>query len=200
MKLYYAPGACSLATHILLREAGQQFDLEKVDIRKKTTEHGEDWLSLNPKGYVPALRMDDGDILTENVVLHGYIADMKPELKLAPAHGTKARLKQDELAVYVSTEIHKSYGPLFNPAITDDARKAAIDRLHTRYKLIEQLLHFGSDVFRCGINDLFLVGFPPDLHRPRGFATAAYGFCNGTVTDHDGAHGAGVGDVGRATR
>ena len=143
MKLYYAPGACSLATHILLREAGLSFDLERVDIRKKTTEHGEDWMGLNPKGYVPALRMDDGDILTENVILHGYVADLKPELKLAPAHGTKARLKQDELAVYVSTEIHKSYGALFNPAITDDARKATIDKLQTRYRLIEQLLSDG---------------------------------------------------------
>ncbi len=143
MKLYYSPGACSLATHILLREAGLSFDLEKVDIRAKTTEHGEDWMALNPKGYVPALRLDDGDVITENVVLHGYIADQKPEAKLAPAHGTKARLKQDELAVYVSTEIHKSLGAMFNPAITDDARKATIDRLMARYKLIEQLLADG---------------------------------------------------------
>jgi glutathione S-transferase len=143
MKLYYAPGACSLATHILLREAGLPFDLEKVDIRNKTTEHGEDWLGLNPKGYVPALRMDDGDILTENLVLHGYVADLKPDSKLAPPHGTKARLRQDELAVYVSTEIHKTYGAMFNPAITDDARKAAIDRLHSRYRLIEALLADG---------------------------------------------------------
>ena len=143
MKLYYAPGACSLATHILLREAGLPFDLEKVDIRAKTTEHGEDWMALNPKGYVPALRLDDGDVITENVVLHGDIADQKAQTNLAPAHGTKARLKQDELAVYVSTEIHKSFGALFNPAITDDARKATIDRLMTRYKLIEQLLADG---------------------------------------------------------
>lgn len=143
MKLYYAPGACSLATHILLREAGLPFDLEKVDLRAKTTEHGEDWLALNPKGYVPALRLDDGDVVTENVVLHGYVADQKPELKLAPAHGTKARLKQDELAVFISTEIHKGYGPLFNPAITEDARKAAIDRLMTRYTTIEKLLSDG---------------------------------------------------------
>jgi len=143
MKLYYAPGACSLATHILLREAALPFELEKVDIKKKTTEHGEDWMALNPKGYVPALRLDDGDVVTENVVLHGYVADQKPETKLAPAHGTKARLKQDELAVYISTEIHKSYGPLFNPAITDDARKAAIDKLMSRYKLIEQRLSDG---------------------------------------------------------
>lgn len=143
MKLYYAPGACSLATHILLREAGLPFDLEKVDIRNKTTEHGEDWLAVNPKGYVPALRLDDGDVVTENVVLHGYVADQKPETKLAPAHGTKARLKQDELAVFISTEIHKGYSPLFNPAITDEARKGVIDRLHARYKLVEKLLSDG---------------------------------------------------------
>lgn len=143
MKLYYSPGACSLATHILLREAGLPFDLEKVDIRAKTTENGEDWMAVNPKGYVPALRLDDGDVVTENVVLHGYVADQKPEAKLAPAHGTKARLKQDELAVYVSTEIHKNFGPLFNPAITDDARKATIDRLKGRYTLIEKLLSDG---------------------------------------------------------
>lgn len=142
MKLYYMPGACSLATHILLREAGLPVELERVG-RDKKTEHGEDFLSVNPKGYVPALRMEDGDILTENVVVHGYVADLKPEAKLAPAHGTKARVKQDELAVYVSTEIHKSFGALFNPAITDDARKATIDKLMTRYKLIEQLLADG---------------------------------------------------------
>ena len=143
MKLYYAPGACSLATHILMREAGLPVELEKVNVRNKSTEHGEDWMGLNPKGYVPALRMDDGEVLTENLVIHGYIADLKPETKLAPAHGTKARLRQDELAVYVSTEIHKTYGAMFNPAITDDARKGAVDRLSMRYKLIEQLLSDG---------------------------------------------------------
>ncbi|RYG32899.1 MAG: glutathione transferase GstA [Burkholderiales bacterium] len=142
MKLYYMPGACSLASHILLREANLPVELERVG-RDKKTEHGEDFLAVNPKGYVPALRMEDGDILTENVVVHGYIADLKPESKLAPAHGTKARVKQDELAVYISTEIHKSYGPLFNPAITEDARKATIDKLHSRYKLIEQILADG---------------------------------------------------------
>jgi len=140
MKLYYAPGACSLATHILLREAGLPVELERVDIRNKTTEHGEDWMGLNPKGYVPALRLDDGEILTVNLVLHGYIADLKPDARLAPASGTKTRLRQDELAVYVSTEIHKTFGAMFNPAMTEDARKATIDRLYTRYKLIEKLL------------------------------------------------------------
>jgi glutathione S-transferase len=84
--------------------------------------------------------LDDGEIFTENLVLHGYIADLKPDARLAPAHGTKARLRQDELAVYVSTEIHKTFGAMFNPAMTEDARKATIDRLYTRYKLIEKLL------------------------------------------------------------
>src|SRR5262245_42834083 len=106
MKLYYMPGACSLATHILLRESGQKVELERVG-RDKKTETGADFMAINPKGYVPALRMEDGEILTENVVIHGYLADIKPGAKLAPAHGTKARLRQDELAVYISTEIHK---------------------------------------------------------------------------------------------
>lgn len=142
MKLYYMPGACSLASHILLREAGESVELDKVG-RDKKTESGADFLALNPKGYVPALEMKDGDILTENVVIHNYIADTHPNSKLAPAAGTKARVKQDELAVYISTEIHKSFGALFNPAITDDGRKAAIDKLASRYTLIEKLLSDG---------------------------------------------------------
>lgn len=142
MKLYYMPGACSLATHILLREAGIPFELERVG-RDKKTETGADFLAINPKGYVPALQLDDGDVVTENVVLHGHVADQKPETKLAPAHGTKARLKQDELAVFISTEIHKGYSPLFNPAITDEARKGVVDRLQARYGLIEKLLADG---------------------------------------------------------
>lgn len=142
MKLYYMPGACSLATHILLRETGAKFDIERVD-RDKKTETGADFMAINPKGYVPALQLDDGEIVTENVVLHGFVADSKPDTKLAPAHGTRARLKQDELAVYISTEIHKGYSPLFNPAITEEGRKAAIERLTSRYNLIEQHLSDG---------------------------------------------------------
>lgn len=142
MKLYYMPGACSLATHILLREAGATVELDKVG-RDKKTESGADFMAINPKGYVPALQLPDGDILTENVVLHGYVADTHPASKLAPAAGTKARLKQDELAVFISTEIHKTYSGLFNPAITDEGRKAIIDKLATRYTLIEKLLSDG---------------------------------------------------------
>lgn len=142
MKLYYMPGACSLATHILLREAGLPVELERVG-RDKQTEHGENFLEVNPKGYVPALQMEDGDILTENLVVHNYIADLRPASKLAPAHGTKARLRQDELAVYISTEIHKNYGPMFNPAITEEAKQQQRDKLGVRYGLIEKLLSDG---------------------------------------------------------
>ena len=142
MKLYYMPGACSLATHILLRESGQTVELEKVG-RDKKTETGADYLSINPKGYVPALRMDDGDILTENVVVQSYIADLRPGSNLAPPHGTKARLKQDELAVYISTEIHKNYSPLFNPATPDEVKKAQQEKLQQRYQLIEKQLGDG---------------------------------------------------------
>lgn len=142
MKLYYMPGACSLATHILLREAGATVELDRVG-RDKKTESGADFLALNPKGYVPALEMKDGDILTENVVIHNYIADTHPNSKLAPAAGTKARVKQDELALYITTEIHKTYGPMFGPAVTDDTRKAVIDKLTARYALIEKQLSDG---------------------------------------------------------
>ncbi|MFT3723759.1 MAG: glutathione transferase GstA [Hyphomonadaceae bacterium] len=142
MKLYYMPGACSLAAHILLREASLPVELEKVG-RDKKTEHGENFLEVTPKGYVPALRMEDGEVLTENIVVHNYIADLRPAAKLAPAHGTKARLRQDELAVYISTEIHKTYGPMFNPAISEDMRQVQRDKLAQRYTLIEQLLSDG---------------------------------------------------------
>jgi glutathione S-transferase len=136
------PGACSLATHILLREAGLPVELEKVG-RDKKTESGANFLEISPKGYVPALRMDDGEILTENVVVHGYIADLKPASKLAPAHGTKERLRQDELALYISTEIHKTYSPLFSPATPDETRKMQKKKLQQRYSLIEKLLSDG---------------------------------------------------------
>ena len=142
MKLYYMPGACSLAANILLREAGLPVELEKVG-RDKKTEHGENFLEVTPKGYVPALRMEDGEILTENVVVQNYIADLKPASKLAPAHGTKARLRQDELAVFISTEVHKTYSPMFNPATPEEARQIARDKLATRYAMIEEMLSDG---------------------------------------------------------
>jgi glutathione S-transferase len=142
MKLYYMPGACSLATHILLREAGLAVELERVG-RDKKTEHGENFLEVTPKGYVPALQMEDGDILTENIVIHNYIADQRPATKLAPPYGAKERLRQDELAVFISTEIHKTYGPMFNPAATEETKQQQRDKLAQRYPLIEKLLSDG---------------------------------------------------------
>lgn len=139
MKLYYMPGACSLASHILLLEAGAKFTTEKVG-RDKKTESGVDYLSVTPKGYVPALKLNDGYPLTENVVIHQYIADTHPDAKLLPKHGTKERLKLEELMVYISTEIHKGYSPLFSPTMPDAAKSAMKEKLHQRYQLIETLL------------------------------------------------------------
>ena len=119
MKLYYMPGACSLATHILLREAGEKFELEKVG-RDKKTEKGSDFLLLNLKGYVPALQLEDGEIVTENVVIHQFIADKHHGHHLLPKHGTRERLRADELMGYITTEIHKGYSPLFSPTTPEE--------------------------------------------------------------------------------
>ena len=142
MKLYYMPGACSLATHILLQETGQKYEIEKVG-RDKKTESGASFMEINPKGYVPAVEMDDGDILTENLAIHSYVADSFPAAKLAPAHGTKLRVKLNELATFVSTEIHKGYSPLFSPTLPDEVKASYRDRLIGRYDLIENLLTDG---------------------------------------------------------
>ena len=142
MKLYYMPGACSLATHILLREAGEAFELEKVG-RDKKTERGSDFLLLNPKGYVPALQLDDGEIVTENIAIHPFIADRHPGHHLLPKHGTRERLRADELMGYITTEIHKTYSPLFNPATPPEGRQIAMDKLATRYAMMEELLADG---------------------------------------------------------
>lgn len=142
MKLYYMPGACSLATLILLNEAKATFDLERVN-RDKTTTSGENFLEVNPKGYVPALKLDDGDVVSENIVVHALVADMYPDANLAPPRGTKARLKYDELAVFITTEIHKTYSPLFNPALSDETKAVFRDNLRKRYAMVEQKLSDG---------------------------------------------------------
>ena len=125
MKLYYSPGACSLSPHIVLLEAGVKFDLAKVEFPSKKTSDGEDFLAINPKGVVPTLRLDDGDVLTEGAVIVQYIADQAGNTTLAPAPGTKERLKVQEWLNYIASELHKSFSPLFNPA-TPDAYKAIV--------------------------------------------------------------------------
>ena len=125
MKLYYSPGACSLSPHIVLLEAGAKFDLEKVEFNSKKTSDGADFLAINPKGAVPTLRLDDGDVLTEGAVIVQYIADQAGNTTLAPAAGTKERLKVQEWLNYIASELHKSFSPLFKPT-TPDAYKAIV--------------------------------------------------------------------------
>lgn len=121
MKLYYSPGACSLADHIALHEAGLKFDHEKVDLKAKTTESGGDFTEINPKGYVPALEVADGVVLTENIAILGWIADQKASF--APA-GDMGRYWLLEMLAFISTEIHKSFKPFFSGAGDDEKAKA----------------------------------------------------------------------------
>jgi len=140
MKLFYAPGACSLSPHIVAREAGIDLQLEKVDLRTKKTASGTDYLSINDKGYVPALQLDDGEVLTEGPVIVQYLADLKPASGLAPPASSQERYRLQELLGYINSEIHKTYGPLFNPATPDAVRTQALEALHKRYSWLEKRL------------------------------------------------------------
>ena len=125
MKLYYSPGACSLSPHIVLCETGLDFTIEKVNLRTKETESGRDFSAINPKGYVPALELDGGEVLTEGPAIDQYVAGLAPEKKLIPPAGTLARARVQEWLNFIGTELHKNFTPLFNPASTDDIRNAA---------------------------------------------------------------------------
>src|SRR6476659_6287029 len=140
MKLYYSPGACSLSPHIVASELGIALKLEKVDTKAKRRETGRDYWQINPKGYVPALELDNGEVLTEGPAIVQYLADQKPDAQLAPANGTFARSRLQEMLGYINSEIHKSYSPLFKddtPEQTRTERKAYLQR---RYELIEKVL------------------------------------------------------------
>jgi len=140
MKLYYRPGTCSMAPHIILYEAGYAFEADKVDKATQRTASGEDFSQVNPKGYVPALRLDNGEVLTEGVVILQYLADQKPETALAPRAGTMERYRLMEWLNYVATEIHKTFSPLFRPTITPELREAQISLLAKRLELVERQL------------------------------------------------------------
>ena len=116
MQLYYSPGACSLATHITFRELGLPFELKRADTKTKKLVDGSDYYAVNSKGAVPALRLENGQVLTEGVAIMQYLADKKPESKLAPAAGTLERYRLQEWLNYITSEIHKTYSPLWNPA------------------------------------------------------------------------------------
>ena len=139
MKLYYSPGACSLAPHIAMREAGIPVDLKKVDLKAKQYEGG-DYKQVNGKGYVPAITMDDGTVLTECPVILQYIADQKPESGLAPKPGDPARYKLQEMLNFTTSEMHKGFGNFFNPALTEEWRKAVTDRLGLRLDWLSKQL------------------------------------------------------------
>lgn len=129
MKLYYSPGACSLSPHIALCEAGLPFELEKVDIRAKKLADGSDYTAVNPKGSVPALKLDDGSVLTEGPAIVQLIADKAAAGQLAPANGTMERYRLQEWLNYISTDLHKSFGPLFAPTLGDDAKNFFRERI-----------------------------------------------------------------------
>ena len=132
MKLFFSPGACSLSPHIVLREAGLPFELAKVDLATKKMEDGGDYRSINPKGYVPALGLDNGEVLTEGPAITQYLADRVPEKKLAPAAGTMERYRLQEWLNFISSELHKSFGALFNPKASEHWKAAARELLDRR--------------------------------------------------------------------
>jgi glutathione S-transferase len=132
MKLYYYPGACSMSVHICLREAGYTFVLDRVDFATGTSAGGEDYGAVNSKGYVPALRLDDGQVLTEVGVILQYLADQRPDAGLAPPAGTMERYRLMEWLNFIASEIHKTLGALFNPKITAEWRDHQIARFRLR--------------------------------------------------------------------
>src|SRR5450631_1793663 len=133
MKLYYMTGACSLASYISLNEAGLKFEAVQVDHKTHKTRSGEDFNTINTKGYVPALRLDNGELLTENVVVLQYIADRNPGSKLAPAAGTLERYRLMEWLAYINSEIHKNFGPLFNASASEGVQQYARDNLSSAW-------------------------------------------------------------------
>ncbi len=161
MKLYFSPGACSLSPHIVLNEAGLAHTIERVNFGTKLTASGADFKAINPKGSVPALQLDDGNVLTEGAVIVQYLADLVPGKNLAPAVGTMPRYRLMETLNFISTELHKSFSPLFNPAATDAAREAAIKHLQPRISFISRQLgdedYLGGKQFTVADAYLFVV-------------------------------------------
>jgi glutathione S-transferase len=140
MKLYYAPGACSLSPHIALLEAGLPYDLVKVDLRAKKLENGDDYLKINAKGQVPALALDSGEVVTEGPVIVQMIADQAPGKNLAPGRDSAERYKLQEWLNFITGELHKNIGPLFNPALSDEAKAVFKDRAIGKFKYADSQL------------------------------------------------------------
>lgn len=176
MKLYYSPGACSLAPHITLREADRAFELERVDLKSHRTAAGADYYTINPKGYVPALRLDGPGslVLTEAPVVLLYIADLVPEKRLAPACGTFGRYHIQEWLGFISSEVHKQFGPLFAPDTPASTAERARSKLSDRFTYLSDALaertHLMGEAFTVADAYLYVMlrwcdRFEIDLHR-----------------------------------
>lgn len=148
MKLYFSPAACSLSPHIVLREAGLDADLVQVDLKAKKTKAGDDFTQVNPKGQVPTLALDGGGILTEGPAIVQYLADKKPEKHLAPANGTLERYRLQEWLNFISSELHKQFSPLFNPATPEDYKKVVKENLANRFAYLDK--HLAKSPFLAG--------------------------------------------------
>jgi len=163
MKLYYAPGACSLAAHIALREADRRFDLERVDLKTHRTASGADYSLVNPKGYVPALQLDDagGTILTEAAVVLQYIADLAPERALAPPSGSAERYRLQEWLNFISSELHKQFGPLFDartpPAVAERQRGKISERFLYLQDALSDRAYLMGETFTVADAYLFVM-------------------------------------------
>lgn len=147
MKLFFSPGACSLSPHIVAQELGIPLTLVKVDTQTKKLADGTDYFPVNPKGYVPAVELDSGEVLTEGPAIVQYLADKKPEAKLVPPAGTIERYRVQEMLGYINSEIHKTYSPLFRPTTHPETRKEREEYLRKRYRLIEDKLAKGPYLF-----------------------------------------------------
>jgi glutathione S-transferase len=149
LKLYYVPGACSLSPHIVLHESGLAFETDKVNPGDKKTASGQDYNAINPKGSVPSLVMNNGELLTEGAVIVQYLADLVPEKNLAPPAGTSERYRLQEWLNYIATEIHKGFSPLFNPKLPEEVKAAGKERLATRIGIAARALD-GRDYLMGG--------------------------------------------------
>lgn len=145
MKLYFAPGACSLSPHIALREAGAQFELERVDLATKKTGKGDDFSAINSKGYVPALELETGEVLTEGAAVIQFIADRNPLAALAPENGTVARARMQEHLNYIASELHKAFSPLFTTSASQEAKDAAPGNVAGKLDHFERILSDGRN-------------------------------------------------------
>lgn len=161
MKLFYAPGACSMASHIALYETGLKHEIAKVDLRHKTLADGSDYRGICPQGYVPALQLKNGELLSEGPAILQYIADQAPAANLAPANGSFARYRLQSCLNFIATELHKNFSPLFDPTADAAAKASATARLNTRLPQFEQQLaaqnYLMGDYFSVADAYLFTV-------------------------------------------